>query len=126
MTVAISSNIAAQVLTVKAVLTMGLANLVAEAFTPAYDKDCVLHGLLQKAYGIRSHTWYSVDQSGTIFRIMYSSAEKPSVLTFRGQPAQIASEDAEMFSVYLQEVDFIRPNRSLTRRPYPHLIKDIP
>ncbi len=124
MTVAISSNVSARVITVKSTLTMGLANFIAEAFTPAYDSEAVLHGILQKTYGLRTHKWYSVDQSGTIFHVMFSSVDTPSILTFRGQPAQIASEDAEMFSLYLQEVDFIRPGRSLVRRPYPHLIQD--
>ncbi len=104
---------------IKASLTLGVVHLVAEAFTDKYDNEAPIHGLLRSAFGPQKHRWYAADMSSEIWVVTFSGAANPPVLMFNKMPAQIVNPT---WTLWLQEVDLVRPGRLNPTARHPHFI----
>lgn len=107
----------------KAALSLGVAHLVAEAFTEKFDKDSPIHDLLTHTFGRSCYRWYAADMSSTIMSLTFSNLPNPPVLVYNKVPAQIVNPE---WVIWLQEVDLVRPGRLNPQARHPHFIERAP
>lgn len=107
----LSSTLTRRTIVIKAVLNAPLLNLLAEAFTPAYDDEKTVHQALTEVFGKREYLSYCLDMSDVIFRVTFSTVSNPCTTEFRGKPCAIASRDASSFELFAEQVDLVKPGR---------------
>lgn len=124
--VVVTSNLNGRSLSIKAVLSVHLAHVVAEAFTSSFDPDYPLHVLLRDlTVHNAAYRRYCIDQSSLIYTVTFSNHTEPRILTFQGAPALIAPSDQETLKIYLEQTDLVRPGRLNPNRTHPHAIQDL-
>lgn len=124
MQVVISSNVTNKSLVVKALLSIHLAQLVADAFTNEREAENEVQSAVVKLFGDeKRYRWYCIDQSDTIYTITFSGMLSPRLLMYQGIAAAIAPADAAALKIFMTESETVRPGRLIPTKPHHHHIQ---